>query len=81
MLGGEYEDGEETKSDFLARMLLMDRIEIDPTGKYDFKLDLVQLCETQKTSLNNRLFKNIPHVGSFCTLLCICAFDTWEYNF
>merc|ERR1711990_704020 len=33
MLGGEYEDGEETKSDFLARMLLMDRIEIDPTGK------------------------------------------------
>ena len=37
MLGGEYEDGEETKSDFLARMLLMDRIEIDPTGKYDFK--------------------------------------------
>ena len=24
------------------------------------KLDLVQLCETQKTSLNNRLFKKIP---------------------
>merc|ERR1711990_415551 len=33
MLGGEYEDGEETKSDFLARMLLMDRIEIDPENK------------------------------------------------
>jgi len=36
MLGGEYEDGEETKSDFLARMILMDRIELDPAGKYDF---------------------------------------------
>ena len=33
MLGGEYEDGEETKSDFLARMLLMGRIEIDEKNK------------------------------------------------
>ena len=33
MIGGAYEDGEETKSDFLARMLLMGRIEIDPENK------------------------------------------------
>ena len=57
------------------------------------RLDPVQLCETQKTSLNNRLFKNIQHVGSLwhfviCCIcvfvylyLCICAFDKWEYNF
>merc|ERR1711909_161651 len=33
MLGGAYEDGEETKSDFLARMLMMGRIEIDQDNK------------------------------------------------
>jgi len=33
MIGGEYEDGEETKSDFLARMLMMGRIEIDQDNK------------------------------------------------
>ena len=33
MIGGAYEDGEETKSDFLARMFLMGRIEIDPENK------------------------------------------------
>ena len=44
-------------------------------------------------SLNNPLFKNIPHVGSFCYLViwCICVFvylyfricmfDSWEYHF
>ena len=43
--------------------------------------------------LNNPLFKNIPHMGSFwyfiiCCIcvfvylyLCICAFDPWEYHF
>eukprot|EP00092_Neocalanus_flemingeri_P019318 GFUD01020924.1.p1 GENE.GFUD01020924.1~~GFUD01020924.1.p1 ORF type:complete len:187 (+),score=67.70 GFUD01020924.1:134-694(+) len=29
MMGGAYEDGEETKSDFLARMIMMGRVEID----------------------------------------------------
>merc|ERR1712179_674327 len=33
MPGGAYEDGEETKSDFLARMLMMGRIEIDQDNK------------------------------------------------
>ena len=33
MLGGEYEDGEETKSDFLARMMLMGRLEVDQQNK------------------------------------------------
>ena len=44
--------------------------------KYNFitELDLVQLCETQKTSLNNRLFKNIPHVGSFWHFVICCIF-------
>ena len=43
--------------------------------------------------MNNPLFKNIPHVGSFWHLviccicvfvylyLCICAWDTWKYQF
>ena len=68
-----------------------------PGGSFNFKnlkeLDLVQLCETQKTYLNNPLFKNIPHVGPFLHIVicyicvfvylyfCICTFDTWEYNF
>ena len=58
MLGGEYEDGEETKSDFLARMLLMDRIEIDPTGKYDFKFPtkLFEIEILAKITIEN--FKN-----------------------
>ena len=30
----EYEDGEETKSDFLARMILMGRVDIDEQNKY-----------------------------------------------
>ena len=47
---------------------------------YNSQLDLVQLCETQKTSLNNRLFKIYHMLGLSGTLLCICAFDTWEYN-
>ena len=29
----EYEDGEETKSDFLARMILMGRVDIDGENK------------------------------------------------
>ena len=33
MIGGPYEDGEETKSDFLARMILMDRVSIDEENK------------------------------------------------
>merc|ERR1739844_509566 len=33
MIGGAYEDGEETKSDFLARMFMMGRIDIDPEAK------------------------------------------------
>ena len=33
MIGEAYEDGEETKSDFLARMILMGRIEIDEKNK------------------------------------------------
>merc|ERR1711892_1638826 len=33
MMGEPYEDGEETKSDFLARMFLMGRIELDETNK------------------------------------------------
>jgi len=32
-MGEPYEDGEETKSDFLARMFLMGRIELDETNK------------------------------------------------
>merc|ERR1711981_1255583 len=44
-------------------------------------------------SLNNPLFKNMPHVGCFWHLIiccifvcvylyfCICMFDTWEYDF
>ena len=52
--------------------------------KYKDKLDLVQSCETQKISMNNPLFKNIPHVGSFWHLLIvnlyfyISLFDSWE---
>ena len=40
------------------------------------KLNLVQLCGTQKISLNNPLFKNIPHFGSFWQFIicCICVF-------
>ena len=60
------------------------------------KLDLVQLCETQKISLNNPLFKIYHMLGLSGTLsyavyvyLCIkfflyvylCTFDTWEYDF
>ena len=33
MMGDHWEDGEETKSDFLARMFLMGRIEIDEKNK------------------------------------------------
>ena len=33
MIGEPNEDGEETKSDFLARMILMGRIEIDEKNK------------------------------------------------
>ena len=53
------------------------------TWDISFKLDLVQLCETQKISLNNPLVKNIPDVGSFwhfvicyiCVFcICICTF-------
>ena len=29
MFAGAYEDGQETKSDFLARMMLMGRMEVD----------------------------------------------------
>ena len=53
----------------------------------NFKLDLVQPCETQKISMNNPLFKNIPHVGSFWHLLIvnlyfyIRLFDSWECHF
>ena len=44
-------------------------------------------------SLNNPLFKNMAHIGSFwhfvicciCVfcicIFCVCASDTWEYNF
>ena len=32
-MNGDFEDGEETKSDFLARMFLMGRIEIDEKNK------------------------------------------------
>ena len=49
--------------------------------EYGKELDLVQLCETQKTSLNNRCFKIYHMLGLSGTLFCICAFDTWEYNF
>ena len=51
------------------------------------KLDLVQPCETQKISMNNPLFKNIPHVGSFWHLLIvnlyfyIRLFDSWGCHF
>ena len=50
----------------------------DPPNRVSLYINsyLVQLCETQKISLNNRLFKNMPHVGSFWqfVICCICVF-------
>ena len=37
----------------------------DMEEKEEMELDLIQLCKTQKISLNNRLFKHIPYVESF----------------
>ena len=44
---------------------------------------LVQLRKTQKISLNNRLFKNIPHCGSFWqfVICCICVFVYFVFVF
>ena len=39
----EYEDGEETKSDFLARMILMGRVDIDGENKYVNEMRMSQL--------------------------------------
>ena len=36
-----YEDGDETKSDFLARMILMGRVDIDENNKWVTNTNLV----------------------------------------
>ena len=39
----EYEDGEETKSDFLARMILMGRVDIDEQNKYGNSIGTMEI--------------------------------------